>query len=288
MRRIALFVFVVVLSLARSARADDAAEALLKEGVELRRAGKEVEALERFRKAQALSPSPRAQGQIGLAAKSLRLYVDAERALLAALGAGDDPWVQQNRAALELARDVVAKQLATLVVRSNVKDAEVWVNGAKLELAEPVRVLAGAARIEVRAPGHRPTHADHSLPAGETTELTINLDKVEPPTEPAQAPALSPLAPIAEPPPPPKSRRYVSYGVAGIGVVGLGVGTFFGVKTLDAKSDRDSLCNENTCTSDEGLALDREARSSATVSTIGFAVGIAALATAAVLFFTLR
>ncbi len=290
--QIARFLLFVLLALvwATAARADDA-ESLLKEGVELRRVGKELEALEKFKQAHALSPSPRALGQIGLASKSLRLYVDAERALLAALAAKDDPWVRQNREPLELARDVVAKQLATVVVRSNVADAELSVNGAKLPLSQPVRVLAGLARIELHAANHRPAQAEHNLPAGQTTELTIDLEReAEAPKPPPPAATTPP--PIEVPPPPDRkpspAGRIATYTAAGIGIVGLGVGTFFGVQTFTAKRERDALCPDVSCNSEDGLRFDSDARSAATISTVGFVVGLAALATAGVLFLTLR
>src|SRR5689334_14201627 len=64
---------------------DESADRLLKRGVELRKAGKDDEALEAFRAAYTSRPSPRAQAQIGLAEQALGRWGDAERDLSEAL-----------------------------------------------------------------------------------------------------------------------------------------------------------------------------------------------------------
>lgn len=122
MRRRLLAISLFVLAVAAEVRADEPAsdekqgqaDAMIREGVALRIEGREAEALERFRSAYELHPSARALGQMGLAAKSLRLYVEAEQYLDRALSEDSDPWVIKNRDALEQARSVVATQLAHL------------------------------------------------------------------------------------------------------------------------------------------------------------------------------
>src|SRR4051812_26268689 len=73
-------------------------EALIAQGLALRRDGKPSEALELFRRAQALAPSPRAVGQLGLAEASVQLWLEAETHLAAALAMSGDAWVRRNRA----------------------------------------------------------------------------------------------------------------------------------------------------------------------------------------------
>ena len=278
---------------AAAAAAQGRADALLREGVELRKEGRESEALERFRQAYAIQPSARALGQMGLAAKSIRLYVEAERYLEDALAAAGEPWVVQNRAALEQALEIVARQLASLTVRSNVGGAELVVNGAvvaTLPLERPVRVLAGAAHVQVRAPGHAPSESDATLPAGSTTVLSFELVPLAPAPAPAPRSTAAPVRsaprserPAPEPEPRPSLRPWI-YAAAGVGVVGIGVGTVFGVMTLTKKSERDELCGpEPKCTSDEGVELDREARTAALWSNVSFGAGLVGLGAAAVL-----
>lgn len=82
------------------------------------------------------------------------------------------------------------------------------------------------------------------------------------------------------------TQRYVAYGLGGLGVVGLGVGTAFGVIALNKNSQsNDNGCSENLCTS-EGGKLREDARRAGDVSTVAFIAGGALLATAVVLYFT--
>ncbi|WP_146648605.1 hypothetical protein [Labilithrix luteola] len=95
-------------------------------------------------------------------------------------------------------------------------------------------------------------------------------------------PAIEPLhvEPKIEKPSPAKSsggtiRPMATYGALAVGVVGIGVGTVFGLETLSTKSDADALCHGSVCTQ-HGYDLQEDARSSATLSTIGFGVGLVA------------
>lgn len=256
------------------------ADQLIRRGVALRTEGKEREALDEFRRAFALSPSPRARGQMGLAEKSLRLYVEAAASLDAALAANDDPWVIRNREALELARRLVAKQLSAVLVRSNVA-AELWLNGRKvadLPMTEPVRVLAGEARFEVRARGHQTARLERMLIAGEQAEVGVELSPltvVEPRTPLPPAPPDQGEAPSLAP------WMYGSFALAG---VGLGIGMGLGIYALDRKAARDAICPDaERCPTTEGVALDDAARDAANGATAAFVVGGAALAAGVVL-----
>ena len=67
----------------------------------------------------------------------------------------------------------------------------------------------------------------------------------------------------------PGTLQYVGYGAAGVGVVGLAIGTIFGITAINKKSAAD--CKpDNLC--ENGDALD-DAHSAATVATIGFIAG---------------
>jgi len=74
----------------------------------------------------------------------------------------------------------------------------------------------------------------------------------------------------------------VGFVVGGVGIVGLGVGSFFGVQAIsknnDAKCDANSIC--------VNPQSRRDAQGAATISTIGFAAGgvLAAGGIALVLF----
>ena len=73
------------------------------------------------------------------------------------------------------------------------------------------------------------------------------------------------------------SNATAGYIVAGVGVVGIAVGTVFGLNTLSKKKARDEVCTGGVCTDPKGPQLDQDARSSATISTIGMGVGLVGL-----------
>jgi serine/threonine-protein kinase len=70
-----------------------------------------------------------------------------------------------------------------------------------------------------------------------------------------------------------------------VGVVGLGLGTIFGLQAMSKKNDAQSEC-PNKCATADGVAKWNDAASAGTVSTVGFIIGAVGLAGGAVLWFT--
>jgi hypothetical protein len=81
------------------------------------------------------------------------------------------------------------------------------------------------------------------------------------------------------------SRRTLAYGVGGLGAAGLLVGSITGALVLGEKGTIEDNCVDTRCNATGKKAADR-AQSLGLASTIGFGVGIAGLATAAVLLLT--
>ncbi|MBK6697818.1 MAG: hypothetical protein IPG50_37375 [Myxococcales bacterium] len=208
------------------------ADALLRGGVELRRAGRDAEALDAFRKAFALSPTPRARAQLALAEQALALWVESERDLKAALEAPEDPWVRQNKEALERALRVIGAKLAWITVRSNEPGAMVFVNGREEGAAGSLgelRVVAGQVVVELRLDGRPPV--SRNLSVAPETKSVVAVDVV----------------------------------VTGVGVVAAGVGLAFGGRALSLKSERDAECAAGC--SEAAVNADRDGRSAALIST---------------------
>jgi hypothetical protein len=82
------------------------------------------------------------------------------------------------------------------------------------------------------------------------------------------------------------STRTIGYAVAGVGLVGVGVGAVTGLLAIGKNNDAKRLCPTERCASQEGIDANASARSMGTVSTIGFVAGGVALAAGAVLVFT--
>jgi hypothetical protein len=187
-------------------------EALIREGVQLRREGRDRDALERFTRALAVRRSPRALGQAGLAAHSLGLWVDTERYLLSALEGSDDPWIAQNRATLDAMLAEAVSRLGTFELVGGAAGAEVRLSGqllGTLPLA-PVRLVAGSFILEVRAPGFYPVSRPVTIPPQRMVRESLEMAAIPvvpqepivtiaPPPQAAQAvvTTLAPQTPVA-------------------------------------------------------------------------------------------
>ncbi|HEX2659819.1 MAG TPA: hypothetical protein VHU40_16155 [Polyangia bacterium] len=160
-----------------AALADDA-EALIRQGIELRRAGRDAEALEQFRRANQIAPSPRAAAQIGLAEQALGRWLDADGHLRAALAAASDPWIVKNRGTLGTAVIAVGQHLGLLEVLGDPAGASVRVDGllaGTLPLAQPLRVNLGSVVLEVSADGHIPLTRTLNIASDRLTRESVSL-----------------------------------------------------------------------------------------------------------------
>jgi hypothetical protein len=285
------------------------AEVLTAQGIDLRREHKNAEALEVFRKAFAVAPSPRIQAQIGLAEQALGQWIEAETDIVAALRAEQDPWIGKNRGALEQALGVVLEHLGWIEVHANVPGAETRINGARVVqpiAGAPVRVLSGTNVVEARAPGYVSTARTVFVLPNTRMRESITLAPMPSGAEPgpkradtgAPAPAAAPSADPGRTPPGDVGRgvdepaggrsasltRTVAFISLGAGIVGLGVGGYYGLRTLSLKKERDRDCDAAFCDHSDGVANDSAARDAALVSTIGAGIGLVATGVAVSLF----
>lgn len=111
-------------------------------------------------------------------------------------------------------------------------------------------------------------------------------------------PALEDAPAVVAPPPPStdttlpdehsgsNGKRTAGYIVGGAGVVALGVGVFFGIKTLSLASDVKSECPNGPCSSQDGIDKNSSAHTDALVSDITLGVGVVAIAAGAYLILT--
>ena len=185
----------------------DEAEALVRQGTELRHLNQDARALPYFEGAYHLSRNPRTAAQLGLVKMALGYCVDAERLLDEALAVPDHPWIARNRDILEQTRANARKNIGEVTVTGSPDGAEVLVNGrpvGTLPLAAPVRLDRGPAEIQVRAPGYAPASRALAIEGGARTTLALVLIRAGVvPVLPQSAPAVTPapLSPAAPAPP---------------------------------------------------------------------------------------
>lgn len=147
----------------------------------------------------------------------------------------------------------------------------------------------GELVVQASAPGRRPYSVTAAAVAQSVTRIEVPALEVQP--EPATAPSTGAVgAPL--PPPaqdredPGATQRTVGFALGAAGVVGLGLGSVFGLVSMSKKGDADGHCDAaNTC-DDEGLGLRRDAISTGNVSTIAFIAGGVLVAGGAALWLT--
>lgn len=294
---------------------DPAVEALIRQGLRLRRHGHDDQAFAAFEAAWNASHSPRARAQMGLAAQALGRWADADRFLREALSATSDAWITERRDVLSTSLTEIDAHLGLLEVRCNVDGAEIRVDGTArgtTPLREPLRLPAGTVAVQISAPGHLEATRQAVLTAGSTTREQIDLVAIPRPvttppvttppviTPPVTTPPIT-TPPITTPPvqEPPADRgalrRTLAWTAGGVAVAGIVMGgVFLGLRN-SAASDFNAHNEDNDQTNDCALgstaAACTEAESTvstrATLATVGFVVGGAAAVASTVLFLTL-
>jgi len=98
---------------------------------------------------------------------------------------------------------------------------------------------------------------------------------------PPRNPDPSPIAPGRN------GLRSAAYVTGALGVVGLGIGSYFGVKAISKNSDAESHCPRgNLCDDPQGESLTKEAKNAAVASNIAIGLGAAFVVAGVVLYLT--
>lgn len=280
-----------------------AAEALFNQGRELMTAGKFAEACPKFEASQQLDPG--LGTMLNLAecyektGRTASAWAEYREAIPLARAAG-------SKARQDLATEraqALQERLSTLTIRAmSGEDAnahlEIRRDGVALqeaELGSPIPVDPGEHVIEAVAPGKQPWSSkvqvgpNAAKVAVDVPSLKVADSSAAPP--PTQAPATTTTT-ITSPPAdagtdPGAARRTTGLILGGVGVVGIGLGAFFGVSASSKWSDAKDMCTDYPYGCGEaGANKQADARSAATISTVGFVAGGALLAAGAVLYFT--
>jgi hypothetical protein len=176
-------------------------------------------------------------------------------------------------------------------------DLTIRLDGADVglpSLGVAVPVDPGKHDVSASAPGKRPWTTSievASRPAQQTVVIPALADAPDQGTAPARSAPhlLVPPGPAAADRRPGRwltSRRIVGLGIGGLGLVGVGVGSYFGLRAISKNDDSNQEgCEGNQCTED-AAAIRNDAISAGDTSTIAFIVGGAALGAGLVLVFT--
>lgn len=142
----------------------------------------------------------------------------------------------------------------------------------------PAAIDPGAHRIEARAPGRKPWRKEVATSGeGAVTEVTVpDLASLPAATAPERTSAAEPGS----------SRRMAALAVGGLGLLGVGVGGFFGLSAQSSSSAAEPLCNAGDYCTQQGHDLRNSAKTKANVATVVAGAGAAALVTAGFLWFS--
>jgi hypothetical protein len=207
-----------------------------------------------------------------------------------------EPLARERAAQLEprLSRWIVAlagSEDADIAVRRDgeLVDRATWTT--------PVPVDPGVHVVEVSAPGKKPFAATVTVERGPST-VTVTVPRLEdlaPPPSDALPGALGPF-PADETPPgqalpartrPLGTRRVFALGAGSLGLVALGLGTYWGLRAKSSLDDSNAggHCRGTACDS-FGVQARQDAHDQASLSTLAFTVGGSALVAAAAVWLT--
>lgn len=272
---------------ALAAAPEGAPDALVEQGLELRRARRDDAALEAFERAYRARPDPMILAQIALAEQALGRFVEAEQHLTESL-ATRDAWVERHRAALATALQVVQSRLSWLEVSTNAKEAELWVDDQRRPLASsPFRLIAGPHTVVVTTPAGASAQRAVELRPGERHVYQLELAGPSAPARVAPAGrAAAPAPPVLkrrlgpEPNRPTRTWAYASAAVAGVALAEAVAASLLRQDFIDdyngpsCAPDRSERC----------AAYRRSAATFGTIAIVGYAVAGAAGLTSITLF----
>jgi hypothetical protein len=268
-----------------------AAEALFERGKEFVERGLTAEACSAFAESQRLDPAGgtllrlamchETQGRL---ASAWLEFLEVER--ISKEGPGDPAKLaervriaQQHLATIE---PRVPKLTVTVPAASRVAGLAVTANGLpRNEGAWGVALPVDPGNVDIvaSAPGHQPfrvvVHVDEGRqvtvdvpPLSETATTATTTTPVPPPADTNQT---SPLRPIG-------------IVVGAVGVVALGVGTYFGVHAISKWNDSNGLCPGTTSCSPSAVSLADDAKQAARIADVTIAASAVALAAGIVLY----
>jgi hypothetical protein len=248
-----------------------AAEALFEEGRALVTQGRTREACSKFEQSQRFDPGLGTQFNLADCYERLGKLASAH-ALFTDVAATARATGQERREQVARARAVAVQPRLTklVIVVPSGRTAELHVerNGVEVDRAEwdfPVPVDPGRHRVRAWGPG-----------VGDwATEVTVPSDGgVHGVAIPArdESAFFDPL------------HRKLGLAAAGMGALGVSVGSIFGVRAIMKKNEANRTgCDGPECNTNESAALREQARRSGDVATVAMGVGATGLATAAVL-----
>lgn len=263
-----------------------AAEALFRDGRTLYDQGKYPEACAKFAESERLDPAPGTLLNLGGCyeknGQTASAWATFKEAMAAAHVKGRSDWEDLARTRSAALEPKLSR--LTIAVTSKADGLAVTRDGSSVGQAEwgtAIPVDPGSHVVDAQAPHRKPFHQSVDVPANGAS-ITVTVGELDAADEGASG-----GTPLPETHASGSTQRTIGLVVGGLGVVGLVVGTAFGLSAMSKENDAtEHHCNANDQCDPQGVQLGKDAHSAATASTIAFAVGGVALAGGVILFLT--
>jgi hypothetical protein len=265
--------------LTRPAGADTAphdADALFNEARDLMGQGLFGDACPKLAEAQRLAPNGRVTLALAMChegeGKLATALVEFARARTEA-----DAAKREDRVSLAEARiRSIEERVSRVTLRvANPAGVSIEIDGAAVDRAAwgaPLPLDGGSHRIYATAPSRRPWESTISL-ASSGDHLEVRIPELVPDT---RGPAAQ-LAGENERDASRNRERVAGWISGGVGLVALGVGSYFGIDALAKQSDSASYCHDGRCNSPTGVDLVAQAKGRALAADVAFGGGAVAL-----------
>lgn len=259
-----------------SAKDVAAAKKSSKEGQKLEKKKAWDEAKAAYEKSLELNDTPATRIRLAAVEEELGNLVEAAAQLRVALEAKKLSFAQRAKAKKSLKQIEKRIPVLTLDLPAGFS-GKVYVDDRELtasELSQPINVNPGSREVRAESEGHRPFKESVQLAEKETKSLSILLTEL-PPDKPEPEPEPAPVKKTGGD----KTLAYISLGV---GIVGVGVGTYMGLKARSTKDELDGACRSGVCSESERDLYDK-GKGQANISTVGFIVGAVGIGAGSVL-----
>lgn len=159
------------------------------------------------------------------------------------------------------------------------KGGVVFIDGRKRGMLPddaPLRVVPGDHTVRVTVPGRAAFEKNVNVKAGATLVVQVEIEpapKLERPTPASKAPERKRGVPAERPL---SVQRTLGWAALGVGVVGVGVGGYFGLRAISKKHESDDAIEGEDCFTACHDAWE-EGQSAARVSNIAFGIGAVGL-----------
>jgi tetratricopeptide (TPR) repeat protein len=236
-------------------------------------------ALNDFQAADAIKPASQAARYIGLCQDKLGHYPEAITAYDRFL-ADVPPKLQGEVDSIKKRVDEIKAMPGHVRVETSPAGANLTIDGKPQAGLSPIDVdlPPGPHTVHAAADGREPADQNFTVAFASKMDVSVQLHEAAPPLAVVPVPVVTPAPPPPPPPPPQEPRsKLPAFITGGLAIVAAGVGTAFGIVTINDKSNFNKTPTESIAETGQNHAL---------IADMSFGIAITLGVTSAVLFLT--